>query len=135
MIQALHAILGSVAEAQESGTEEPKIKVTMLYGSRSSDDILGKEILDHWAEKYPNFFECVFVLSHEPTDSSWTGPRGFINQELIEKHFPNAKDDNIQLFICGPPPMYDFFSGPRTEPEVKGLFGQLGYRSDQVYKF
>lgn len=135
MVQALHAILGSVAEARTYGTEEPQIKVTMLYGSRTSDDILGKEILDSWSEKYPNHFDCIHVLSHEPENSSWSGHRGFINKELLEKCFPKPTEDDIQLFICGPPPMYDFFSGPRTEKEVKGLLGDIGYRPDQVYKF
>ena len=135
MIQALHAILGSVAEAKENGTKEPNIKVTMLYGSRTSEDILGKEIMDSWTKKYPNHFECIHVLSCEPEDSSCSGHRGHISKELIEKYFPKPNEDDIQLFICGPPPMYDFFSGPRTDKEVKGLFGELGYGTDQVYKF
>ena len=98
MIQALHAILG----AEESAK---KTKVTMLYGSQVSTDILGKEVLDQWAEKFPDSFEYVDVLSHEPKDSEWKGARGFINKSLIEKYV--AKDaDSLMFFVCGPPPMY-----------------------------
>jgi cytochrome-b5 reductase len=127
MIQALHAILGE---------ESPNIKVTMLYGSRTSDDILGKEILDEWEKKFPSHLKVIHVLSNEQDDSQWTGERGFISKDMIEKHFPSATSaESFNIFICGPPIMYDIFSGPRTEKEVSGLLGSMGYNTDQVYKF
>jgi cytochrome-b5 reductase len=127
MIQALHAILGE---------EPPSVKVTMLYGSRTSDDILGKEILDEWTKKFPNHLQVIHVLSHEPPDSTWTGARGFIDKEMIAQHLPPATStDPFNIFICGPPQMYDVFSGPRTEKEVSGLLGSMGYVANQVYKF
>jgi cytochrome-b5 reductase len=127
MIQALHAILGE---------ESPTIKVTMLYGSRTSDDILGKQILDEWEKKFPNNLKVIHVLSNEAADSDWTGSRGFISKDMIEQHFPSsASAEPFNIFICGPPPMYDFFSGPRTEKEVTGILGAMGYNADQVYKF
>lgn len=99
MIQALHAVLGS---------EGKKPKVTMLYGSRVSTDILGKECLHTWAKEYPEQFQLFDVLSHEPEDSSWDGPRGYINKEMIDKNFPAASTDKkIKVFVCGPPPMYE----------------------------
>jgi NAD(P)H-flavin reductase len=39
MTQALHAILGDTTDVQ----------VSMIYGSRNQDDILGKEVLNAWA--------------------------------------------------------------------------------------
>jgi cytochrome-b5 reductase len=124
MIQALHAILGG----------EPDCKVTMLYGSKTSDDILGKELLDQWVNKYPNL-NVIYVLSEEPKDSDWSGERGFVSKELIQKHFPAASEDDIHVFICGPPPMYSALSGPRDESQVGGVLGELGYKQDQVFKF
>ena len=44
MIQALHAILGSAGDETE---------VTMLYGSKTVNDILAKETLDAWCESSP----------------------------------------------------------------------------------
>ena len=95
MIQALHAILGS--DAQDAP------KVTMLYGSRVSSDILGKESLHKWAVDYPAQFQLTDVLSHEPEDSDWKGARGYINQEMIAKSFPPADTDKkVMVFVCGP---------------------------------
>jgi cytochrome-b5 reductase len=132
MIQALHAILGDT-------TSSIQPKVTMLYGSRTSNDILGREIIDEWTARYPERFECVYVLSHEPDDGPWTGPRGFITQELIATKFDvtstTPTDASQMIFLCGPPPMYDHFCGPRTEKEVTGVLGSMGYTADQVYKF
>lgn len=128
MIQALHAILGDERNSQT--------KVTMLYGSRTSDDILGKDIIDEWVKQYPTQLECIHVLSHEDTNtnSTWTGKRGFITKELIEEYFPKPIAGS-QIFICGPPPMYDVFTGPRTEKEVTGMLGTMGYQTEHVYKF
>jgi NAD(P)H-flavin reductase len=128
MIQALHAILGS-------SSDSPKPKVTMLYGSRVSSDILGQELLQQWSKDDPEHLQVIDVLSHEPDDSEWKGERGFIDQAKIEKYFPKPSDEKFIIFICGPPPMYDFLSGPREEKEVKGLLGKMGYNADQVYKF
>merc|ERR1712032_644742 len=123
MIQALHAVLGS---------ESKKPAVTMLYGSRLSDDILGMELLHKWAADYPDQFKLVDILSREPDDSDWKGERGYIDKSKIEQYFPKPTDKNFQLWVCGPPPMYDALCGPRTAPgEVTGLLGDMGYNPDQ----
>jgi len=130
MIQALHAILGS-------GGEETPIKVDMLYGSRTSDDILGKELLDKWAKENKDLFSVTHVLSNEPEESKWDeGERGFITKELIESSFgPPSEGEKVKIFVCGPPPMYDVFCGPRTETDLTGVLKDIGYDASQVYKF
>ena len=129
MIQALHAILGS------NNSQKPV--VTMLYGSRVSSDILGQEILHKWAAEHANQFKLTDVLSHEPEDSAWTGARGYIDKEMIARSFPPADTDKkVMVFVCGPPPMYDAFCGPREEKDkITGLLGDMGYSPEQVYKF
>lgn len=49
MIQALHALLGSA---------DDKTEVSMLYGSRTSDDILGGTAVDTWAKNSGGRFKC-----------------------------------------------------------------------------
>jgi cytochrome-b5 reductase len=129
MIQALHAILGDTSS---------KNQVTMLYGSRVASDILGKELIDAWDKEYSDErFTNVHILSQEPDDSSWTGMRGHINKELVEKYVPDPSvGDDLMIFVCGPPPMYDALCGPRGEQdEIKGLLAEMGYKASQVYKF
>lgn len=127
MIQVLHAILGD-----EAGTT----KVSMLYGSRVSTDILGMEMLDHWEKKHSGRFDVTHVLSHEAEDSDWSGERGFIGKALIEMKFPEPNvGDDAMIFVCGPPPMYNVFCGPRNEKELTGYLAEMGYQASQVYKF
>ena len=142
MIQALHALLGRTTSTSATTTTtnnaRSTLKVTMLYGSKTSDDILGKELLDQWAQDYPDQFQLVHILSDEPEASEWKGERGFIDRARIEQYFPKANDSTSKtlIFVCGPPPMYAALSGPRDDKDqVRGLLGDLGYTTEQVYKF
>ena len=126
MIQALHAILGDA---------ESTIEAVMLYGSQVSSDILGKELVDSWAAESDRF-KVVHVLSNEPADSEWKGARGFINADLISSNFPEpSAGDDVMIFVCGPPPMYNALCGPRDQKELTGLLAEMGYTAEQVYKF
>ncbi|KAL3810577.1 hypothetical protein ACHAXA_002441 [Cyclostephanos tholiformis] len=132
MIQALHAILGDGPEDQRSETDE----VVLLYGSRSADDVLGGEMLDKWAAAHEGKFRRVDVLSHEPPESDYAGERGFIDADRIVKYLPPASlGEDVIIFVCGPPVMYELICGPRNESEVTGILGALGYSSRQVFKF
>lgn len=125
MIQALHAILGTATD---------KTKVSVLYGSRTAQDILCRQVLDEWAHAAGDRLQVTHVLSEEPADTPWEGARGFINKELVDKHFPKPADD-VMVFVCGPPPLYNALSGPREEAEVTGLLGEMGYKKEHVFKF
>mmetsp|Transcript_42896 Transcript_42896/g.48729 ORF Transcript_42896/g.48729 Transcript_42896/m.48729 type:complete len:291 (+) Transcript_42896:191-1063(+) len=125
MIQAMHAVLGK---------ESDRYQISMLYGSRTSTDILGKDLLDVWSSS-DSRFSVTHVLSNELEDSDWDGARGFINEELITKHFPSPDDASFKIFVCGPPPMYNALCGPRTQKELTGLLSRMGYNAKQVFKF
>lgn len=149
MIQALHALLGD----SKSATEQ----VIMLYGSRNQQEILAREMLDDWSSQSHGKFHVTHVLSHEegeillpPEDfdekASSLGlsstqryscvKKGYIDRALIESVVPPATHgDDILIFVCGPPIMYDVLCGPRDKKEVTGVLGEMGYSHDQVYKF
>ncbi|KNC83081.1 hypothetical protein SARC_04658 [Sphaeroforma arctica JP610] len=124
MIQALHAILGD---------ETSKVKATMLYGSKMQSDILAQDMLDNWVKH--DRLELEYVLSDEPEDSDWKGERGFITKDLIKKHLFSPEDKEGIIFVCGPPPLYQALCGPRDSPELTGALKEMGYTSDQVFKF
>jgi len=125
MVQALHAILGN---------PDDTTKVSVLYGSQRSDQILCKEILDEWQQSYPDRLTVTHVMSNEPEGSDYAGERGFINGDLIGKHF-GAPGSDVNIFICGPPPMYDALCGAREAAELTGVLGDLGYQAGEVTKF
>eukprot|EP00929_Paragymnodinium_shiwhaense_P034452 TRINITY_DN18746_c0_g1_i1.p1 TRINITY_DN18746_c0_g1~~TRINITY_DN18746_c0_g1_i1.p1 ORF type:complete len:282 (-),score=48.83 TRINITY_DN18746_c0_g1_i1:499-1344(-) len=125
MIQALHAILGTPGDTT---------KVSLIFGNKRQEDILGKEILDKWARNSGGRLVVTHVLSDAGEDASWNGHKGFITADLIKSQTPDPSQD-VLIMVCGPPPMYDALCGPRTEKEVTGALGAMGYKADQVYKF
>jgi cytochrome-b5 reductase len=134
MIQALHAVLGD--------EKSPIEKTYLLYGSRNKEDILGKEMLDHWSSTHKKKLTVIHVLSEEEQGQEseellQKGFRqGFIDRKLIESVAPSPScGKDVKIFVCGPPIMYDILCGPRNEEEVTGVLGEMGYVKDQVYKF
>ncbi len=110
----------------------------LLYGSRTADDILGEDMVNHWASTQSDIFSVTHVLSNEEDGSIFEGRKdlvkGFINQELISESFPGPEED-VMIFVCGPPPMYNALCGPRDQKELTGLLAEMGYNEEQVYKF
>lgn len=96
-------------------------KLTIVYGSRSSDDIIFYDELKALAEGSDGAIEMIPVLS-EPTEG-WNGETGFISAELIKKLIPDW--DKVSYFICGPWAMYDYLDGE---------FKKLGIRSKFIRK-
>ena len=124
MIQALHAIIG---------TKNDNTQVTMLYGSRTQHDILGKELLDAWAVKYAAQFKVFHVLSREPAGSDWKGARGRIDGKILDEYCPKVAED-IRVFVCGPDAMFGSICGARNKLEVDGEIARLGFQKEQVVK-
>lgn len=125
IIQALHVLLG---------TSTDETKISLLYGSRTAEDILCRQVLDEWEKASEGRLSVTHVLSQEPKDSAWKGARGRINKALMEEHLPKPTDDSL-IVICGPPPFTKALSGPRVEAEVTGLLAELGYKDEHVFKF
>jgi ferredoxin-NADP reductase len=90
----------SLAKAIADGDEEASL--TLLYGSRTSKDILFKEEFDAIAAACPAF-KRIDILSDEDAKGC---ERGFITAEIIKKYAPQNEDYSV--FICGPQAMYDF---------------------------
>ncbi|KAK4128144.1 ferredoxin reductase-like protein [Parathielavia appendiculata] len=112
-------------------------KVTLVFGNVSEDDILLKNELATLENHNPRRFRAFYVLDNPPKE--WTGGKGYINKELLKTVLPEPKEDNIKVFVCGPPGMMDSISGnkksPKDQGELKGILKELGYTEEQVYKF
>jgi cytochrome-b5 reductase len=133
MIQALHAILGETDDGT-SGGPTTTTTVSLIYGSRVEEEILGRELLHKWAADYPDKFTLIDVLSEEPEGSDWKGARGFPDKDLLAKYLPKPDEEDIQIFVCGPPPMYKALSGAKKDKELSGLLEEMGFTMEQVYK-
>lgn len=93
----------SMAGAIAEGTE--KFQLTLLYGSRTREDILFREELEKFEKESNGKVRIVHVLSNEHVDGY---EHGFITEELIRKYM---RAGNNSYFICGPQAMYRFVAG------------------------
>ncbi|MBO4338638.1 MAG: iron-sulfur cluster-binding domain-containing protein [Clostridiales bacterium] len=86
-------------------------KITIIYGSVNSSDIVLKDELDKVEKDCPNV-KVVHVLSD---DETWEGEKGFVTREIIEKY---SGEDPTYMF-CGPLPMYNLISKTIKEMGVR----------------
>ena len=98
----------SMAQAIADGTED--FDLTILFGSRTREQILFREELDYIAEKCDKV-HVVHVLSDEEAEGF---EHGFITADLIKKY---AKEP-YSVFVCGPEAMYKFL---KSELDKLGL--------------
>lgn len=116
---------------------DDKTKVTLVYGNVSEEDILLKKELQHLENTYPQRFKAFYLLDKPPKD--WIGGKGFVTKELLKTVLPEPKEENVKVFVCGPPGMYKAISGGKNGPfdqgELAGYLKELGYDKEQVYKF
>ena len=75
----------------------------LFFGARTQKDLF---LLDEWAgfqQKAP-WFEFIPVLSHEPSDSSWSGERGMVT-DAVARRLPDLTGQ--EAYLCGSPGMID----------------------------
>lgn len=84
-----------------------KRKITFWYGARSKKEMFYHETFEDLAERHENF-EYHIALSNPDPEDNWTGPTGFIHNFLCNDYLALHEDpDEIEYYLCGPPPMID----------------------------
>lgn len=117
---------------------DDKTKVTLVFANVTEEDILLKRELEHLENTYPQRFRAFYVL--DKPSAGWAGGKGFVSKELLKTVLPEPKEENIKIFVCGPPGMYKAISGGKKSPSDQGeldgsVLEQLGYTKEQVFKF
>ncbi len=77
--------------------------VTLIYGSRTADEILWHDLLTGLAERHANFTYRPVV--ENPT-AAWDGPTGYLTRQVIQETVGDVSDKTF--YLCGPQAMYDF---------------------------
>ncbi len=100
--------------ARAINQEDENCSLTLLYGCRTSDEILFKAELDELSEKNEKI-KVVYVLSHSDEEGY---EKGFVGADIIKKYAP---DERYSIFVCGPGGMYKFLEVelPKLEIERK----------------
>ncbi len=109
----------SLARAIDQGDED--CALTLLYGCRTSDEILFKEELDLLSEKNEKI-NVVYVLSHSDEDGF---EKGFVGADIIGKYAPEGE---YSIFVCGPGGLYKFL-----ETELPKLGKERKYIRFEVF--
>ena len=102
----------SLARAIDQGDED--CSLTLLYGCRTSAEILFKSELDSLSQKNEKI-NVVYVLSHSDEEGY---EKGFVGADIIKKYAPA---ESYSIFVCGPGGMYKFLEAelPKLEIERK----------------
>ena len=114
-----------------------RTKVTLVLGKIAEEDIKLKTQLEAHENEYPQRFKAFYVLDSPP--EGWMQGKGRITKELLKTVLPEPKEENIKVFVCGPPGLYKAISGikpkPQEQGELEGYLKEMGYSKEQVYKF
>lgn len=121
----------SLARAIDQGDED--CTLTLLYGCRTSDEILFKSELDSLSEKNEKI-NVIYVLSDSDEDGY---EKGFVGADIIKKYAPNG---NYSIFVCGPGGLYKFLETelPKLEKERKYIRFEVfssGKKKDEPKEF
>lgn len=89
---------------------------TLLFGERTQDDLMFREVLDLYAASHANV-TVDYVLSEE----DWSGPTGY-----VQDYLPESIDDvsTPHFYICGVPEMV---------VETQAVLRELGAPDDHVF--
>ncbi|KOS19133.1 NADH-cytochrome b5 reductase 2 [Escovopsis weberi] len=112
-------------------------RVTLVFGNIAEEDILLRKQLDELENTHPRRFRAFYTLDKPPR--GWAGEKGVVSKDLLKQVLPEPKEDNIKVFVCGPPGLMKAVSGakksPKDQGELSGALKDLGYSAEQVYKF
>lgn len=106
-------------------------RVSLLYANNTEEDILLRAELEAFARDHSDRFQVHYVLSRP--DDSWTGYRGFVSAELIQRHLPVVEPDS-KMLLCGPPPMIGAMKKVLLELGWP-MPGAVAKAGDQVFLF
>ena len=129
---SLRCIVTSFADPKDT------TKYSLVYGSRSRDDIILKKELDELSAKHPGRLELTYLVDKGPVPDGG-GHVGFVTAPLLRSALPKPGTPGSIVMVCGPPPLVNLVSGPKakdkSQGELVGLLKELGYSAEGVFKF
>ena len=92
-------------------------KITLLYSSKTAEDIVYKDEWKDLQESNPNLTVVYTVTRPQDINPQWNGRIGRIDQEFIRE---NVKElDKAIFYICGPPDLIKSLSGLLRDLKVE----------------
>ena len=98
----------------------------MIFGNKSTTDILLKEELENLSKSETLNFKPFFTIDSKTPEENWTGGVGFITKEMIKERLPAPSDDTL-ILMCGPPVMCKNVLMPYLQ--------EMGYPEGDIFGF
>ena len=98
---------------------------SLVFGNRTTADILLKDELEGFQSNYPENFNLYLTVDIDPQDKNWKQGVGFITKEMLKEQMPAPGPETL-ICYCGPPPF---------EKMMDQHLKDLGYDSTMVFKF
>ncbi|TDH69057.1 hypothetical protein CCR75_004917 [Bremia lactucae] len=102
---------------------EDKTEFYLLFANQTEADILCRDEIEAMAANHGNVKIWYTV---DKASDGWQYSTGFVSADMIKQHLPPASSD-VQIFMCGPPPMLKFAVLPALE--------ELGFQPHQHFSF
>jgi len=99
----------------------PDRRCYLFFGCRTTKDLFYLDKFKELAEKHPNFKVCYALSDPIEDGEEWDGDTGFIHLS-VDRRLP--KNRNLQIFLCGPPPMIE---------AVQEVLRNKGYKEESVF--
>lgn len=150
MIQILRKVLKTV--------HIRRLKIVLLYGVRTVEDILMKHVLDQFQESHDTCFKVIYCVGSRYSNvhmgasskklNEYVAPSipsgfsllkhaelGWVTEDKIRKHgYPPSEDTRV--FVCGLPGVYEKICGSRFIDTLTAdsALHKLGYSAHMVIK-
>lgn len=97
----------------------PENRVSFLFANRSQNQIIYKQQLEEWLEKYPDRLQITHVLSQP--EAPWEGPSGRCTEVLVKNFVKTqaVENENFECYICGPTGFMDLVKEGLEEANVE----------------
>ncbi len=96
---------------------------TLVFGNKTSEDILLRKELSEMAESGNFKFTLHFLIDKD--ESEWKGLTGYVTKDLAKSYLPAASSDTL-ILMCGPPIMCE---------KAKDIFKELSHSEENIFKF
>ena len=96
---------------------------TLIFGNKTSNDILMKKELDDFISNKNFSFKLHYLI--DKCEDGWDGLTGYIDKDMVKNYFPSPSETTMML-LCGPPVMCE---------RAKQLFYEIGHKADNVFEF
>ncbi len=92
-------------------SKEPKSEVVLVYGNRSEEYVIFKDLINSLQESHRGRFQAIHILEDGAADYNGRPTK----EMILEISKSIGVDSETEIFICGPQPMMDLVSAVLPE--------------------